>query len=182
MGQWDGTSDFFEEDESTEVVQAYLQAPLNAITARPVGVLDLAAAILEQCPSAGELKLQKLCYYTQAEHLVLTGEPLFRERIEAWAAGPVVRELWVHRRYQGETLGNASLLAEHPTGSIALATTLVKYRDWTGAQLSELSHREGPWLAAREGIAPDASSSQEIRAADIRTYYERLAAIPTETS
>ncbi|MBT0772585.1 DUF4065 domain-containing protein [Kineosporia sp. J2-2] len=181
MTTWDGVSDFYEEDEPPETIVSVLRAPENVVTAHPVSVLDLAAAILHECPQAGELKLQKLCYYTQAEHLVLTGEPLFPERIEAWAAGPVVRELWKQRRYQSEALGNAALVEQHPTGRTALHNTLGRYRDWTGAQLSELSHREGPWLAAREGLAPEASSSTEIRLSDIRSYYERLATIPDES-
>jgi uncharacterized phage-associated protein len=54
-------------------------------------------------PTAGDsisnLKLQKLCYYAQAWSLALRGKPLFPERIEAWAQGPVVPELsgaWRH--------------------------------------------------------------------------------------
>ncbi len=40
------------------------------------------------------LKLQKLVYYAQGFHLALYGTPLFSERIEAWAHGPVVPELY----------------------------------------------------------------------------------------
>lgn len=41
------------------------------------------------------LKLQKLVYYAQGLHLVVfDGEPLFRDRIEAWAYGPVVPNLY----------------------------------------------------------------------------------------
>ena len=67
-------------------------------------VNDVAAAIIaefqRQYPgeSITTLKLQKLVYYSQAWHLVWDEEPLFSERIEAWANGPVVRELYrVHR-------------------------------------------------------------------------------------
>ena len=35
------------------------------------------------------LKLQKLLYYAQAWFLALQDKPLFDERIEAWAHGPV---------------------------------------------------------------------------------------------
>jgi len=40
------------------------------------------------------LKLQKLVYYAQGFHLALYGEPLFKERIEAWTHGPVAPELY----------------------------------------------------------------------------------------
>jgi hypothetical protein len=43
-------------------------------------------------------KLQKLVYYSQVWSLVWNERPLFNERIEAWANGPVVPDLYqLHR-------------------------------------------------------------------------------------
>ena len=39
-------------------------------------------------------KLQKLCYYAQAWSLAWTEKSLFDEDFEAWANGPVCRELF----------------------------------------------------------------------------------------
>lgn len=41
-----------------------------------------------------QLKLQKLMYIAQGLHLALYDKPLFKEEIEAWQHGPVVRELY----------------------------------------------------------------------------------------
>lgn len=41
-----------------------------------------------------QLKLQKLMYIAQGIHLALYDAPLFKEEIEAWQHGPVVRELY----------------------------------------------------------------------------------------
>ena len=48
------------------------------------------------------LRLQKLVYYSQAWHLVLQKKKLFRDRIEAWAHGPVIPNLYsiYHQRNQ----------------------------------------------------------------------------------
>ena len=44
------------------------------------------------------MKLQKLIYYSQAWSLVWDEKPLFAERIEAWANGPVCPDLYnLHR-------------------------------------------------------------------------------------
>ena len=44
------------------------------------------------------MKLQKLLYYCQAWALVWDDKPLFKEKIEAWISGPVVRTLYnTHR-------------------------------------------------------------------------------------
>ncbi|KJV77759.1 Panacea domain-containing protein [Orientia tsutsugamushi] len=40
-----------------------------------------------------KLKLQKLVYFAQGVHLALFDKPLFKEDIEAWENGPVVRHL-----------------------------------------------------------------------------------------
>ena len=63
-----------------------------------VNVLDVAAYILQSAGDMTAMKLQKLVYYTQAWSLVWDDKPLFEEKIEAWANGPVIRELYdAHR-------------------------------------------------------------------------------------
>ncbi|WP_334139502.1 Panacea domain-containing protein [Thermovirga lienii] len=57
-------------------------------------VFAVAKYILEQTEGMTVWKLQKLIYYCQAWSLVWDHSPLFDEAIEAWANGPVVRELF----------------------------------------------------------------------------------------
>jgi len=52
-------------------------------------VIDVSRYILERMGEMTAMKLQKLCYYAQAWSLVWDERPLFDERIEAWANGPV---------------------------------------------------------------------------------------------
>ncbi|MHA1540324.1 MAG: Panacea domain-containing protein [Alphaproteobacteria bacterium] len=40
------------------------------------------------------MKLQKLCYYSQALSLSKNSKKLFNENFEAWSNGPVCRELF----------------------------------------------------------------------------------------
>jgi uncharacterized phage-associated protein len=57
-------------------------------------LVEVALYILsKQGPMTGT-KLAKLLYYSQAWHLVWHGEPLFGDRIEAWAGGPMFPGLW----------------------------------------------------------------------------------------
>ena len=75
-------------------------------------VYDVAAYILEKQGAMTTWKLQKLVYYSQAWSLVWDDDVLFPEEIEAWANGPVVRELYhAHRgKYRVSCLrkGNAA--------------------------------------------------------------------------
>jgi uncharacterized phage-associated protein len=52
-------------------------------------VLDVAQYILQRSGGMTTGKLQKLVYYSQAWSLVWDQRPLFNERIEAWANGPI---------------------------------------------------------------------------------------------
>ena len=57
-------------------------------------VFDVAKYILQKSGSMSTWKLQKLCYYSQAWSLAWTEAPIFDEEFEAWANGPVCRELF----------------------------------------------------------------------------------------
>ena len=61
-------------------------------------VFDVAKYILEKLGTLSTMKLQKLCYYCQAWSLVWDDTPLFDEKFEAWANGPVCRELFFHTK------------------------------------------------------------------------------------
>lgn len=61
-------------------------------------VHDITAYILKQLGPTSAMKLEKLVYYSQAWSLVWDSKPLFLARIEAWASGPVVPELYRHDR------------------------------------------------------------------------------------
>ena len=59
-----------------------------------VSVYDVAQYILGKIGPLTTMKLQKLLYYSQAWSLVWDDKPLFAEEFEAWANGPVCRELY----------------------------------------------------------------------------------------
>jgi len=61
-------------------------------------VFDVARYILKHTGPVTAWKLQKLVYYSQAWSLVWDVRPLFPERIEAWANGPVCPELYAQHR------------------------------------------------------------------------------------
>ena len=79
-----------------------------------IRVFDVAAYILQKMGAMTTMKLQKLVYYSQAWSLVWDEKPLFVEDIEAWANGPVVRELFDYHRGMYEIsampIGNPRLL------------------------------------------------------------------------
>lgn len=137
---------------------------------------DVAAYILEKSGSISTWKLQKLAYYSQAWHLVWTEERLFGERIEAWANGPVVVDLYGKHRGSFSVSkwrhGDSGKLSKRERASVD--AVLGGYGQLTGRQLSQLTHAEGPWNEARAGLPPTASSSAEITAESMHSFYSAL--------
>lgn len=137
---------------------------------------DVAAYILRKCGSLTAMKLQKLLYYSQAWHLVWEERSLFRERIEAWANGPVVRDIYRSHRGQFSVSdwpsGDASKLSPEETSTVD--AVLDFYGEKSAHELSEMTHREEPWKRARGNAEPGELSTNEITEADMFEYYDGL--------
>ena len=122
--------------------------------------LDIAEYILKTYGAMSVWKLQKLVYYSQAWHLVWNDTPLFEERIEAWANGPVVKALYLRHRGEFTVLsvdGDATAITD--AEKVTAASIYKHYGPQTAAYLSQLTHLEQPWIIAREGV-PDGVRSK----------------------
>jgi uncharacterized phage-associated protein len=139
-------------------------------------VHDVAAYIISKLRPVDAMKLQKLLYYSQAWSLVWDKQPLFASKIEAWANGPVVRD--VFKVYQGHykisTSKTGDKSALKPIEKETVNAVLKFYGARDAFYLSELTHRERPWIDARVGLAPGELGDQEITKAAMRDYYGSL--------
>ncbi len=146
-----------------------------------VCVFDVAAYILEKKGSMSTMKLQKLVYYSQAWSLVWDEKPLFKEPIEAWANGPVVRTLFDFHRgmfdISSMPLGNSRLLNQEQCETVD--AVLDYYGDKSAQWLIELTHLEDPWLEARKGLLGLERGNRVISWDSIAEYYS---SIPEEDS
>ncbi len=137
---------------------------------------DVAAFILRESGGMTTMKLQKLVYYCQAWSLVWDEEPLFDERIEAWANGPVVPDLYYQHRgafkIASLPLGDPSRLNE--TQKETVKAVLDFYGKRSSQWLSDLAHSEPPWAEAREGLGPGERGSNVITQAAMAEYYSSL--------
>lgn len=139
-------------------------------------VFDVSDYILRQLGPITAMKLQKLVYYSQAWSLVWDEAPLFDEKIEAWANGPVVPDLFnAHRgefTVREERFGNFSNLNEDQKETID--AVLEFYGAKTANWLSDLTHREDPWRNARRGLSDGERGNAEISHASMSEYYGNL--------
>ncbi len=97
------------------------------------------------------LKLQKLLYYLQGFTLVLLGEPLFPEPIEAWDHGPVVVEVYhKYKNYGGRHIPPE----EYPQGMLdekvrdVVDEVYSEYGQYSAWKLRQMTHSEAPWKDA----------------------------------
>ena len=101
---------------------------------------------------------------------------MFEEKIEAWAAGPVIRKLFDRhqgRRYITDAqLGNVENLSIEQKACVNWA--IEKYGQMDGDTLSHLTHVEAPWKQARKGLKDDEHSNKEITVKSIQNYYSKL--------
>jgi uncharacterized phage-associated protein len=127
---------------------------------------DVAAALRQRLPGVDRAKLHKLLYYSQGWHLASTGEPMFHERIEAWAYGPVVATLWIEEQHdQGgptEPLG--------PDEFATLEYVLHRYGRRTAQELIDETHDEEPWLEVRPA---GQRGTAEITPQALKSWFER---------
>lgn len=136
-------------------------------------VFDVASYILEKTGEISTMKLQKLCYYSQAWSLVWDDEPLFPERIEAWVNGPVVRALYAHhaREFTISELdvGDSTKLTDEQKDTIDVVCNA--YGQLSGSDLSNLTHSEMPWQHARAGLGCYERGDREVLLTDMQDFY-----------
>lgn len=111
-------------------------------------VFDTAKYILELKGRMSTMKLQKLCFYSQAWALVWDDEPLFDEEFYAWDNGPVCKELFfkTQGRFSVNTddePGDSSILSKKQKETIGKVVDF--YGDKSAQWLSQLAHMEDPW-------------------------------------
>lgn len=142
----------------------------------PTSVHDVAAYIITKAGPMSAMKLQKLVYYTQAWSLVWDDRPLFPERIEAWASGPVVPALYERHRGQYRITewpwGNADALDAAARETVDCI--IDSYAGLNAQQLSDLTHNEAPWRLARRGLLPGDRGDQEITAESMMEFYSSI--------
>ena len=120
-----------------------------------------------------KVKLHKLLFFIQAEHLAWYGTPAFPENIQAWKNGPVVARLWHEEKDSGrcepeEALGLPDTLDD------VITFVLARFRGMPGRDLVEITHNEGPWFEVTAGGTE--IHNQNIPHDAMRQYAQRLPA------
>lgn len=144
-------------------------------------VFDVAKYILSEIGEMSTMKLQKLCYYSLVEGLIAEESVvMFKNKVEAWANGPVCRDLWnVHKgafyikkgAIRDDLLSTNEIPLQHKN---YINIAIEKYGEMSGAQLSEKTHIEAPWKNAIGDVNSSKNSSTVISHKAIIEFYSEL--------
>ena len=141
-------------------------------------IFDVASYVLKQTGSITSMKLQKLVYYSQAWSLAWDDEPLFDEDFQAWANGPVCPELF--QAHKGFFRLPIDFFVNRTNGALTkdqvdtIDAVLKDYAGMAPHELSNLTHREYPWIQARGDTPPGMPCENIIDKEVMRDYYSGL--------
>jgi len=130
----------------------------------------------ESGDSITHLKLQKLVYYAQARSVVLLNKSIFVDEIQAWAHGPVVPELFYEYRdhgYKAIPICECDNNIPSDLEEVLLEVRRV-YGEMRAKSLENLTHRERPWIEARDGYAPEDRCAESISLKTMAEFYGEI--------
>jgi len=132
---------------------------------------QVANRLLELADDVGRpltpMQLIKLVYLCQGWMLGIKGRPLFREPVEAWAYGPVVRSVYdAVRRYRDQPVSEKILEDEtkfDDEEEDIIKQTFDQYGKLPGLALSTLTHKDGsPWSITHETLGRNGTISNDL--------------------
>ena len=123
------------------------------------------------------MKAQKLTFFCHAWSLGLGNGPIFRDAVESWQHGPVIRDVYHCLKVYGGNIITAPLMPDDhqpgfsPEDESIMHAVWCQYGRLSAIQLSNMTHVEGsPWSQTYQRDR----RSQIIHNHIIRDYYARL--------
>ncbi len=119
------------------------------------------------------LKLQKLLYLAQGYSYAFYDRPLFKEDLEGWVHGPVVREVYdMFKNYQYNSINTNFEVEELDNEAKDVINYVIKnFGKYDAKYLEKISHEQEPWILSREGLDPDERSDKTISKESIANYF-----------
>ncbi|SDF21415.1 Panacea domain-containing protein [Sporomusa acidovorans] len=122
------------------------------------------------------LKIQKLCYYAQAAHLVNYYNPLFNEEFQAWKHGPVCPDMYNYYKSYGFTpITSISMpLPEFDDSHIdSMRSVWDKYGSLDAKELERITHLDAPWKDAWSSRISNDVGQEVISLQSMQVFYQK---------
>ncbi len=139
--------------------------------------------IFKKAEEVTPLALQKMLYYIQGIYMVLFDVELFNEECEAWAHGPVFKDVYeVFKSFKYNPIDDTRFsmfqnrfneLSDSEKKVIDLVVE--SFGMYSGKTLERIIHGETPWMEARINCMPEESSNEIISIESIKKYFSEVA-------
>lgn len=149
------------------------------ISNKMIGVISY---IFEKLDEVTPLMLQKLLYYIQGLSFVLNGREMFEENCEAWVHGPVYKDVYnIFKQFGFNVIddpkfimfeGYKKYLDDEDKYIIDLVVNT--FGQYGGKTLEKATHKESPWVIARNGYGDDIPSNEVITKDSIKNYFIKI--------
>ena len=172
-------------DKITEVAyeKAYNAATeMEELFKVPKRMLMVISYIFKKLEEVTPLMLQKLLYYVQGFCLALKGEEMFEDDCKAWQHGPVYKDVYnLFRDFKYNPIDDPRFaildnmdkdLSEEEKQLIDLVVNT--FGVYSGKTLEKITHKEEPWLDAREGYTENMKSDEPISEDSIKKFFVKL--------
>lgn len=126
------------------------------------------------------LSLQKLLYYTKGFSKIILKKDIVDDVCEAWGYGPVFPDIYdKYKSFGKETIPDFDVTINYPELLSGKEIDLLDYvidcfGIYNGITLMKLTHKEKPWLDAREGMPEYITSRNIIKNETIYKYFAEM--------
>lgn len=164
-------------DDFEDTLAALLAVPPKG-SDTPPSAEDVAAALITAHPGITQMQLHKMLYLVQAAHLAWYGSPAFKERIEAWRWGPIVRTIAGHYKHFGKQpimkpeSGNPDTIS--PKTHRIVQHIVARFGDVDAFDLADTTKVDGsPWKTVWGDRGENDSSQEEIPVVMIANFHRK---------
>jgi uncharacterized phage-associated protein len=131
--------------------------------------------LLYQCEDITPLALQKALYYIQGFYYAFYDQYLFSDDCQAWVHGPVYRSVYErYRHYCFDPIEHANAFDESSLTASELSifeSVAANVCCYSGKILEMITHKESPWITARNGLGLLEPSEAVINKEAIGEYF-----------
>lgn len=171
--------DGFHEGDMEDKVEEENEAVKRLTISNGSKLESAAKYLLVETSEITPLALQKLLYFAQGFTKAFTKEYMFKEDCEAWAHGPVFREIYKKYKNCGYEPVDVKVL---PLTDINLTQEEKELLDhivlyfgcYSGKILKNMTHIEEPWRITRSKLINKISNNRTITKEEIGSYFNNV--------
>ncbi len=168
-------------DRITEVAYKKSKKAAEALLLPPAKSGEIYQAIqylLTQCEDITPLALQKALYYVQGFYYAFFGTFLFKEECQAWAHGPVYKDVYEqYKNYKFNPIAKpvqTENLHLSEKEKLVLDSVSQYFCCYSGKILEQFTHAEMPWSETRKDLSEGEPSERIIKKKLIGNYFTEV--------